>query len=187
MKTISSKKIIWKSGTAMRLLTFFFENPSNEFYAKKITDLTELSLGAVHNHLKTLESQGFILARREGRMTFFRLNRESEIVKILKVAYSLSHVVVDAIKKAGSAVEGVEIYLYGSVARGEDLEDSDWDILVLGKSKLSIVMNALRQAIVAAKPRDVRVSLHTKLEWSRTAKEDPSFYERVEKDKIRLV
>jgi len=73
-----------------------------------------------------------------------------------------------------------EIYLYGSEARGEGLEDSDLDILVIGRERA--VINKIE-----AIDKRVKVSFFTPLEWAKIARDDPAFYERVERDKIRLV
>lgn len=183
MKMNSSKSIIWESSTLMRLLTHFMENPSQEFYGKEIAESTDLSTGATHNHLKELTQSGLLSARKEGRMTFYRLERDSEIIKHLKIAYNLSKPLTDELGEIGRRL-GVEIYLYGSVARGEDKEKSDWDLLVIGEIESSKLEKELDSTET---DENIKATLYSHNEWNRMEEEDPAFFERVEKDKIRLV
>jgi predicted nucleotidyltransferase len=73
-----------------------------------------------------------------------------------------------------------ELYLYGSASRGEDVEGSDVDILVIGKERAIVE----RVRVIDGR---IKASFFSPLEWAKVAREDPAFYERVEKDRIRLV
>lgn len=167
----------------MKLLTYFMENPTQEFYGKEISDKTGISTGAAHAHLKKLSREGLLKARAEGRMTFYQLERESEVVKHLKIAYNLSKPVVDKLKEIGKKLS-VEIYLYGSVARGEDRKESDWDLLVIGNvesSKLEKNFGSIKT------DENLNHTFYSRSEWNGMEESDPAFFERVEKDKIRVV
>ncbi len=180
---ISSKSIIWGSSTALKLLTYFMENPTQEFYAKEISDKTDISTGAAHNNLKKLSQEGFLKARERGRMTLYQLERKREVVKHLKIAYNLSKTVVNKLKEIGKKLD-VEIYLYGSVARGENKEKSDWDLLIIGNvesSKLEKTLESIKT------DETLKPSLYSRTEWNQMEEKDPAFFERVEKDRIRLV
>lgn len=116
-------------------------------------------------------------------MTFYRLERDSEIIKHLKIAYNLSKPLTDELGEIGRRL-GVEIYLYGSVARGEDKEKSDWDLLVIGEIESSKLEKELDSTET---DENIKATLYSHNEWNRMEEEDPAFFERVEKDKIRLV
>ena len=183
MKTVSFDSVIWKSSTAMKLLTHFMENPTREFYGKEIAERTDVSVGAAHNHLKKLSHTGLLKTRKKGRMTFYKLKKENEIIKKLKTAYNLSKPLNKKLKEVGKKLD-VEIYLYGSVARGEDTKGSDWDLLVIGDVNSSRLQGELDSIET---DETLKPSLYSPEEWNRVEEEDPAFYERVEKDKIRLV
>ncbi|MBU5678843.1 MAG: nucleotidyltransferase domain-containing protein [Candidatus Aenigmatarchaeota archaeon] len=185
MKTISYESIIWRSNTALRLLLFFFETPNKEFYEREIQKKTYLSLGAVNKYLKLLAKEKFLFLKKYGRMNFFKLNRDNLVVKYLKIAYNLSKPLVEELKEVGKKF-GIKMYLYGSVARGEDDENSDWDILVIG----DIRANELEPDISRIRKKfnkNIKLSIFSRAEWLKMQKIDPAFYERVEKDKIELV
>lgn len=183
MKMVSSKSIIWDSSTTLKLLTYFMENPTQEFYAKEVSDKTGISTGATHDHLKKLFREGFLRTRERGRMTLYQLERESEVVKHLKIAYNLSKTVVDKLKEIGKKL-GVEIHLYGSAARGENKEESDWDLLIIGNVDSSKLERNLGSIEI---DENLKFSLYSRSEWNQMEEKDPAFFERVEKDKIRLV
>ncbi len=183
MKTSSTKSILWESSTVLKLLVHFMENPTREFYGKKVADETGVSIGATHGGLKKLSGGGILKERKEGRMTFYQLERESEEVKHLKIAYNLSKPVVSELMNVGEKLE-VEIYLYGSVARGEDKEDSDWDILIVGDLGGSEIEDELGSIET---DENLKPTLYSMSEWNSIEKEDPAFFERVQRDRIRLI
>lgn len=184
MKT-SSGSVIWKSNVALRLLLFFFENASSEFYESCIRERTGLSLGSVNKYLKLLAKEDFLLLRKEGKMNFYKLNRENLTARYLKISYRLSNPIVPQLREIGRKL-GVKVYLYGSVARGEDDEKSDWDILVIGSVKMAELeagMRSLRKDF----GKEIRLAVFTSKEWLDLPKKDMAFYQRLEKDRIGLV
>lgn len=184
MKTTSSKSILWDSSPLLKLLAFFF-GTSREFYETQVRERTGLSLGAVNKYLKLLAGEGFLLLEKRGKMNFFRLNRDSAVVKHLKIAYSLSAPAALRLKAVGREL-GIETYLYGSVARGEDDENSDWDVLVIG----SVGMNELEARVSPLRRefgKEIKITVFRRTEWLGLKEKDPAFYERLEKDRIRLV
>lgn len=183
MKTTSSESIVWDSSVVLRLLVFFF-GTSREFYEKQVREKTGLSLGAVNKYLKLLADEGLLLLEKRGKMNFFRLNRDNAAVKHLKIAYSLSTPVAARLGVLGREL-GAEFYLFGSVARGEDDENSDWDVLVIG----SVGMNGLEAGVSPIRRdfgKEIKLTVLRRNEWLGLKEKDPAFYERLEKDRIRL-
>jgi predicted nucleotidyltransferase len=185
IKIKQNNKIIWENNTALKILLLFFDNPTKEFYEKQVADRTGLSVGAVNKYLKTIAKEGFLKLAKRGNMNFYLFDRENAVVRYLKIAYSLSRPAVDSIKNFARKF-GVKIYVYGSVARGEDTEESDWDILIMGEIKLNELDAELR-AIRNQLDAQLKPIVFTQAEWTAMEKKDKAFYERVEKDKIELI
>jgi len=80
----------------------------------------------------------------------------------------------------------LEIYLYGSASRGEDTEKSDIDILIIGKTKRSEIVDFIENISKNIKKR-ISFTVFSPVEWSMMRKKDKAYYERIEKDKIRLI
>lgn len=166
--------------TVVKIMEFFMKNPSGEFYEAEIRGKIKIAKGSSLKWLKKLVEHNFLSRRTKGRLTLYRLNSENVLIKELKKLMLMSLLLPD-LKEVG----GVEVYLYGSGARGEDREESDVDLLIIGKRSKNIVdvIKKLEKKI----NRRVKVSFFTQLEWSRMSRKDPAFYERVEKDKIKLM
>jgi len=99
--------------------------------------------------------------------------------------------VITRIKEVAKNVlpTGSELYLYGSRARGDAREDSDWDLLILldkGRvepgdfDRYSIPFIELGRDIEA----DIRPHAYTKRQWYDGP--HAMFYYNVEDDKIKL-
>lgn len=178
-----SKEDVWRSSTYLKILSFFLERPKQEFYSSEVSEKVGVSSGAANEKLKELYSAGFLEKRKEGRMYFYSLKKDDEAVKQLKVARNLSKPLVEGLKKVGGEL-GLEVYLYGSVARGEDRQDSDWDVLFIGSASSADLQRKVDEIDSSL---DISTSLFTRSEWNQTEEEDPAFYERVERDRIRLI
>lgn len=66
-----------------------------------------------------------------GRLKLHGLNRENPLVDQLKVLCTIDELLPKFERYWGQG----EIYIYGSAARGDGLEDSDLDILVIGRER----------------------------------------------------
>lgn len=171
----------WENSTAMRILLFFIENPTGKFYASRISDLANISVGSASKHLPRLSEENLINSEKIGRMTFYSLNRENIVVKRLKIAYNVSKPIVRKLMRIGKELRA-SIFIYGSVARGEDTEQSDWDILVVGRVRMVDFKNEIGNT-----KEKMNISIYTLSEWNKMKKKDPAFYERVERDKLKVI
>jgi predicted nucleotidyltransferase len=164
------------SKVSVKILLFFMENPKSTFSEKEVRKRLKIARGSVIKWLQVFVNKGFLFKTQGGKLNIYSLNSENPIVKQLKILNTISKLLpnFEAFKNEA------EIYLYGSASRGEDTEGSDIDVLVIGKSREII-------ARMRAVSNKIKVSFFTPLEWAKAAKEDPAFYERVEKDRIRLL
>ena len=157
------------------ILMFFLENPDSEAKIKDVIKSTKLAKLSVLRWTKELAKYGILSRRTEGKMIFYTLNKRNSAVKQMKIFYN-----IDSINsKIGKLDDDVQIFIYGSFARGEDGKKSDIDMLVIGKN---------RDIISKLKSVDTRikVSFYTPVEWSMAARKDKAFFDNVEKDKIRI-
>lgn len=159
----------------MRLIEFFLDNPTEEFYVKQLKEKTKLAKASVNAYLNKLENAEFLLKSRKGQMVIYKLNLSNPAVKQLKILRN-----ADKLYSRVKKLEGARIFMYGSCARGENTEKSDIDILAIGKDR-----NLINE-IMRIDSR-IKVSFYTPLEWSMASRKDRAFFEIVEKEKIRLV
>lgn len=88
-----------------------------------------------------------------------------------------------------SGTSPVKVYLYGSRARMDSREDSDWDVLIITSDKLRDGRSFERYGFPFAKlgwrlGEQITPLLYTQSEWD--AEKGTPFYENLMKDAIRL-
>ena len=167
------------NAVAFRLLSFFLKNPTRQFYRSQVTREVKIAKASAGKWLRALEGAGVVGCEERANAKFYQLNANSVFVKQLKVLFSLSKI-LPTFRDFDE-----EAYIYGSVARGEDTGESDVDLLVIstrGKKQL------LKQVDTIAKKlgREIKPTIFTPVGFSRLAREDRPFYERVSKDRIRI-
>lgn len=164
----------------METLAFFLSHPTAEIHASGLVRRLGLAKGSVLGSLGLLKRVGVVRPKPVGHAVFYSLNRSDPVVKELKRLLTVSE-----LKRTleENKVSGVEVYLFGSAARGEDTEKSDIDLLVLGgreKRRDRALLNAL------GGPK-VKVNFFTPVEFAMLSRKDRAFYDSMERDKVRLL
>ncbi|MBI2675807.1 MAG: nucleotidyltransferase domain-containing protein [Candidatus Aenigmarchaeota archaeon] len=124
-----------KNYTTYRILQLFFDCPTKSFHLREICRLTKLGMPSVRNHVKKLEKWGFIMRKKSGvyegyisdRSEMFKIYKRNDMLIRLKESGLIEFLVETFIPDA--------VVLFGSAARGEDIESSDIDLLLIAKEK----------------------------------------------------
>ena len=161
-------------------LAFFMENPTAEIHASGLAKKTGLSRNSTSGALSLLSRLGLAKPKKMGKAIFYSLNRGDPTVKALKRLLTISRL-RQALVKEG--VEGAEVYLFGSAARGEDTKRSDIDVLVIGGEG----KRRDRQLFAALGGERIKIAFFTPMEFSMLARKDKPFYDAIERDKVRLL
>jgi len=160
------------------IIDFFISNTQSEFSQTEVRKGIGISKTTLIKWIDKLVKLDLIKLKKIGVSNLYKLNRESSIVKQIKILKNLLQ--LEPLKNINA-----EVYLYGSAARGEDRRDSDFDIIIIGKltrKELIADIDSLSKKL----KRNISFKIFDKIEWSKIARKDNSFYERVEKDKIRI-
>lgn len=160
----------------VRLWRVFLEEPKKMFYQSDLIKSAKLAKATAIKWLRKLEQADLIVVDRRGRFLSYHLSA-NPVNKLMKTAQTIASIISLA------AVEDAEIYLFGSAARGEDTPGSDVDILVIGKISGQVLDATIRSLKIK---RQVKPVIFTPLEWSAMRTKDPAFYERIEKDKVKV-
>ncbi|UZE93869.1 MAG: nucleotidyltransferase domain-containing protein [Candidatus Pacearchaeota archaeon] len=182
MNQIAYLNELFKGKALLKLLSFFLERPSIQLNQKKLKQKVKLAKASATKWLKELEKKDFVRVEKVGVTKLYSLNKENPIIKQLKIINNLLSL---AKIRDLSTKFNVKAYLYGSAARGEDVEDSDLDILIIGKIKREQIIRDINK-IASSINRPIKIQIFSQQEWSQIARKDSAFYERVEKDKIKL-
>jgi predicted nucleotidyltransferase len=160
------------------LLEYFLKNPTTPIYAGELEKKLKMSRQSMFHALGAVLDAGLLEVREIGRVRQYTVAKDNPVVKQLKILLSVNYLIplLEKIKNSG-----VEVYLFGSAARGEDTEKSDTDILIVGDKQKNDVIGMLSEK------EKLKPVYFTHLEYSAMARKDKPFYERIEKDKIRLI
>ncbi len=166
----------------LRILLFFLNNPTGKFSQTELRKRIKLAKATATKWLKYLEDCNLVIVEKVGLIKLYRLNRDITVIKYFKILYNLS--IIAEIREIASKFN-CRAYLYGSAARGEDVEKSDIDILFIGKAKREQIIQEVNKLASIIK-RQIKIEFFSEMEWSQMARKDPAFYERAEKDKIEI-
>lgn len=193
--------ILFKNENLTKILEFFLQSPSIEFNQTELRGKLRMSKMTIIKWLSYLVKKEVINIKRVGVSNFYSLNKGKTIVKQLKILKNIMDVEELEDKFKDLDVD-LQSYMYGSAARGEDIEDSDVDLLIISDH-----LDSGGRAVSKKRPREVvgdRIiseieELSRKIkrkikplffkssEWMNMEKKDKAFYERVEKDKIKII
>lgn len=124
---------VWK------VFEVFVDEPLRIHYIKEISRRIKLAPTSVRKHLKELEKQGLIIAKKGERFSGFTANRDNGDFLFFKKMFNLIK-----LKESGLVDSLINSFypktlvLYGSFLKGEDVEGSDVDLLLISKSKKNI-------------------------------------------------
>ena len=129
-------------------MSLLYGHADESFYLRQIVRATGAGLGPVQRELKQLTAVGIIRRTVQGRQVYYQANPDSPIFKELKSLITKTAGVAEMLQNALATLsDRITIALvYGSVARGEENQRSDVDLLIVGDVAFSEVVKALRSA-----------------------------------------
>ncbi len=167
---LGNKKII-------KIISLFLDNPSLEINQNEIIKKTKIAKATAVKWLRRLFENEFLNIKKIGTTNLYSLNNNNPKIKQIKTLFIIW--LLDSFN-----VEN-ETFLYGSCARGENIKDSDIDLLIIGNKKRNEVIDYIEK-ISKKIGKSINILIFSELEWSMMAKRDKPFFERVEKDKIMI-
>jgi predicted nucleotidyltransferase len=122
------------SKTRVKLLKLFFLNREREFYIREIAKITGENLNSVQRELKNFLSAGILWEKPRGNQRLYRVNKLSPVHEELRRLILKTAGIGDAVQKGLSRIGNIKYCLiYGSFAAGNEIGESDIDLLVIGK------------------------------------------------------
>jgi predicted nucleotidyltransferase len=114
-----------------RVLEVFFREPRRKFHQREISRMIKLAQPSVRNHLEALLQEEFIKKSDKGLYGGYIANRDNEHFKRLQqqhTVHTLHH--SGCVQALADKLMPQSIVLFGSAARGEDIEESDIDLFI---------------------------------------------------------
>ncbi|HXW56453.1 MAG TPA: nucleotidyltransferase domain-containing protein [Candidatus Cybelea sp.] len=130
------------------MLSVLYGHVGESFYLRQLARLTGKSLGPVQREVRQLVDAGLVTRKTEAARTLYSANRGSPVFAEIKNLVTKTIGMHDVLY---SALEGLRrminlAFIYGSVARSDETEHSDVDLMVVGKVDFSTVVSNLVDA-----------------------------------------
>ncbi len=168
------KRNLLVATNAQKVLHFLIDHPVKDFLESEIQKTTKISKSGVNYALRDLVATDFLFRSKRGKAFFYTLNHKNLVVKQLKV--------IETIIQLGSLLKKLKplaskIILFGSSSRGENMPDSDIDLLIITHSKNSVQdqIKKLRNK------RKIQPVICSNIKFLEKKKTDTVFYEQVNK------
>lgn len=174
------------SAKCFQLLRVLLYKSGIKMYQKEIIGQSALSPNTAIPLLDQLVNHGIMTENTIAGTRFYSINEENPVLKQLKILVNVS----DIYELARDIPGDIELYLFGSAARGEDTADSDIDLLVLANvntGERSKLRERIKERLAGALNREVNPVIFTPIEYSNLYNKEKAFYESIEKDKVRVI
>ncbi len=163
---------------AWKLLEFFLGNQKAKKSLAQLEKEVPLSRVSIAKGLRKLKDAGLLSEEQIGRSILYFPDNSNPVLREVKKLLIVSYL-VKAFRKYRKA--GFEVYLFGSCARGDNDEKSDIDILIIAEKK-----EEARSLLKTIKDEKIKPLIMRRMGYASLSRKDRPFYERVEKDKIRV-
>jgi predicted nucleotidyltransferase len=130
----------------IQVIEVFFKEPTTIHFIREIGRKIKLAPTSVKNILNQLEKSNLIKIKTSKPFNGYVSNRENEEFLFLKKAYNL-YSLYELKRNIEESVHPRAIVLFGSYSRGEDVESSDIDILVLSTIKKEINLEVIEKKL----------------------------------------
>ncbi len=168
---ISKLDTLFGSTTRVKILSLLILNSEKEFYIKEISDSLGLSYGLVHREIENLKKGSIITERHKGKLRHFKISKFSPIYPELRGLILKTEGLGNVIGKLIRKINFIEYaMIFGSVAKGVEIETSDVDLLIIGNPDEEKIIEAVKHAEKKI-CRDVNYIIWSKKELVKKVKE----------------
>ncbi len=150
------------------------------WFVSELSRHLEVSPGTLHRELQRLIRAGILVRRKEGKQVYYEANPECPFLGELNGLLAKTAGVIDLVREALLPLaKRIEVaFVYGSVARGEEIATSDLDLMVVGPiglKDLSPALERLREHLF----RPVNATVFPPAEFARKVRAKDHFLRSV--------
>ncbi|HPY08852.1 MAG: nucleotidyltransferase domain-containing protein [Patescibacteria group bacterium] len=169
----------FKSKITVKILNYYFLNPKKTHYINELAKILEVDPGNLFRKLKELEKEGILKTEMIGNQRYFSLNEKSPLLGEYKKIFEARHGLPEILKNKLKEIKGLEeAYLFGSFVKGNFSEESDIDLLLVGKHKFALVSNLVNE-LEKKLGREINVVDFTKPELTSRLEKNDDFLKNV--------
>lgn len=134
--------------TRQAILATVLLSPDRWWYASELARQVGATPSTLQRELCSLTEAGILRRRVEGRQVYYQADPECPVLSELQGLVLKTAGLIGVLKKALAPFrKSIEVaFVYGSIARGEELSASDVDLMVVGEVGLADIATRLRKA-----------------------------------------
>lgn len=133
--------------TRQAVLGTLLLNPDRGWYVRQLARHLGLHPSSVQGELTLLTRVGILQRTKEGKHVYYRADANCPVVpdlrRLMVKTAGLVDVLRDALEPLKSDIDVA--FVFGSVARAEELSESDVDLMIIGRVKLAKLARALSE------------------------------------------
>jgi predicted nucleotidyltransferase len=163
-----------------RVLGLLLLHPETSYHVREIARLTDTAAGTLHKELARLAEAGLLVRMRQGNQVRYSANVRCpvfpELASILRKTSGLADVLREHLAPLADRLPLALVF--GSVARGEERQGSDIDLLLIGETGFAESVKALHpaQEILG---REINPVVYSLLEFQRKLEAGDAFLRQV--------
>jgi len=158
------------------LLYRFMLEPKREYYQRELQRLSGAHLRQLQRDLERLQRSGLVACRTHGNRTYYRAviahPAFADLRAVVMKTWGLGNELSAALAGLGGSVKLA--FVHGSFARGDDVAESDVDVLIVGSSTRRAVAAALADAALSL-GRELNPIILSPADLTRRWREDDHF------------
>jgi predicted nucleotidyltransferase len=130
------------------ILATLLLQPKREWYFRDLAKHLGLRPSSLTRELRNLVDGGILRRREDGNRVYYQAEPDCPFLPELRGLMLKTAGLVEVLREALEPVAGhiVSAFVYGSIARGEELPDSDIDLMVIGATTRFELTKALQEA-----------------------------------------
>ena len=169
--------------TRQAVLSALLLHPDKWWYLTDLARHLRVTPSSLQRELASLVEGDLLIRRKDGKRVYYMVNKDCPIAKELQAVFvktvGIADVVASCIRKFRAKIDVA--FVYGSVARAEELATSDVDLMLIGDIRLADLLPGLRRAEKSLE-REVNPTIYSVSEFLNKRKVDDSFIKTVLSD-----
>ncbi len=175
-KSLNRTNVLYKKhmfdklgGKTLEVLNLFLDNPNTEFYLREIARKLKISTSTAKIALDILLEEKLVKEEKKANLRLFRADLDSNVFRKFKVIKNLKFIEKSNLVKKLLNDKIISIILYGSYAKGINVKESDIDILLIVREKISFNLSNINNT-------ELQLIQKTNKEFRELKQKDNPFY-----------
>lgn len=148
------------------VLALLFGRPEESFYLREIARIVDQGMGSVQREVEKLTDAGLLRRSKQGNHVYYQANAESPVYEAVHMLVRQTLGIPQLISKALQPLQDrIDLaFIFGSISRGEERDESDVDLFIVGDVSLMEVVSALRKGGEGSLQREVNPVIYKSTE-----------------------